>query len=129
MTWHRCQQGVPNLYMQIVRSMAYLLMVDVHRQCLLGLQMIKGFKCKKTERLFNGGQVRKFSGFTRQAEKRLRILDAAETLEALRALPSNRFELLSGDRAGQYSVRVNMQWRVCFIWDDGAIEVEIVDYH
>lgn len=91
--------------------------------------MIKGFKCKKTERLFNGRQVRRFSGFTRQAEKRLRILDAADTLEALRALPSNRFELLSGDRAGQYSIRVNMQWRVCFVWDEGATEVEIVDYH
>jgi proteic killer suppression protein len=91
--------------------------------------MIKGFKCKKTERLFNGERVRRFSGYTRQAVKRLRILDAAETFEALRALPSNRFEVLSGDRAGQYSIRVNMQWRVCFVWDEGATEVEIVDYH
>jgi proteic killer suppression protein len=96
---------------------------------MLGLSMIKGFKCKKTERLFNGEWVRSFSGFSRQADKRLRILDAAETLEALRALPSNRFEALSGGRAGQYSIRVNAQWRVCFSWDEGAIEVEIVDYH
>ena len=65
----------------------------------------------------------------RQAEKRLRILDASETLAALKALPSNRFEALSGDRAGSYSIRVNMQWRVCFTWDEGAYEVEIVDYH
>jgi len=91
--------------------------------------MIKGFKCKKTERLFSGVRVRVFSGFQRQAEKRLRILDAAETLEALKALPSNRFESLSGDRAGYYSIRVNIQWRVCFTWNEGAHEVEIVDYH
>ena len=70
-----------------------------------------------------------FSGFRRQAEKRLRILDAADSLGALRALPSNRFESLSGDRAGQYSIRINRQWLVCFIWDEGAHQVEIVDYH
>jgi len=91
--------------------------------------MIRGFKCKKTERLFCGQRVPAFSGFRRQAEKRLRILDASETLEALKALPSNRFEALSGDRAGCYSIRVNMKWRVCFTWDKGAHEVQIVDYH
>lgn len=91
--------------------------------------MIRGFNCKKTECLFKGVRVPAFSGFKRQADKRLRILDASETLMALKALPSNRFEALSGDRAGSYSIRVNKQWRVCFIWDDGAHEVEIVDYH
>lgn len=91
--------------------------------------MIKGFKCKKTARLFNGERVPAFSGFSRQADKRLRILDATETLDALKALPSNRFEALSGDRKGQYSIRVNKQWRICFEWDEGAHEVEIVDYH
>ena len=91
--------------------------------------MIISFKCKKTERLFNGEHVPAFSGFKRQAEKRLRILDAAETLGALQALPSNRFKSLSGDRLEQYSIRVNMQWRVCFTWDEGAHDVEIVDYH
>jgi len=91
--------------------------------------LIKSFKCKKTERLFNGVRVPAFSGFKRQAEKRLRILDASETLAALMALPSNRFEALSGDRTDSYSIRVNMQWRVCFTWDEGAHEVEIVDYH
>jgi proteic killer suppression protein len=91
--------------------------------------MIKGFKCKKTKRLFNGERVPAFSGFSRQADKRLRILDASETLEALKALPSNRFEALSGDRKGHYSIRVNKQWRVCFEWDEGADQVEIVDYH
>jgi len=91
--------------------------------------MIISFKCKKTERLFNGEQIPAFSGFSRQADKRLRILDASENLEVLKALPSNRFEALSGDRKGQYSIRVNQQWRVCFEWDEGAHEVEIVDYH
>jgi proteic killer suppression protein len=91
--------------------------------------MIRDFKSKKTARLFNGERVPAFSGFARQADKRLRILEAAETLEGLRAQPSNRFEALSGDRAGQYSIRVNMQWRVCFTWGEGAHEVEIVDYH
>ena len=91
--------------------------------------MIISFKCKKTERLFNGEHVPAFSGFKRQAEKRLRILDAAEALGALQALPSNRFESLSGDRLEQYSIRVNMQWRVCFTCDEGAHGVEIVDYH
>ena len=91
--------------------------------------MIKGFKCKKTERLFKGERVPAFSGFSRQADKRLRILDASETLKVLKALPSNRFEALSGDRAGQYSIRVNRQWRICFTWDEGAHNVEITDYH
>jgi len=91
--------------------------------------MIISFKCRKTERLFNGEHVPAFSGFKRQAEKRLRILDASDTLRALQALPSNRFESLSGDRSGQYSIRVNIQWRICFTWDEGAHDVEIVDYH
>jgi proteic killer suppression protein len=91
--------------------------------------MIVSFKCRKTERLFNGEHVAAFSGFKWQAEKRLRILDAADTPGASQALPSNRFESLSGDRSEQYSIRVNIQWRVCFKWDEGAHDVEIVDYH
>ena len=91
--------------------------------------MIKGFKCKKTKRLFEGERVSDFSGFFRQAEKRLRILNASETLEDLRALRSNRFEALYGDRTGQYSIRINKQWRICFRWEEGACDVEIVDYH
>ena len=103
--------------------------IDVKRKSLLGLAMINGFKCRKTELLFNGGRVAAFSGFKRQAEKRLRILDAANTIEVLKALPSNRLEALSGNRKGQFSIRVNQQWRVCFRWDDGPYDVEIVDYH
>lgn len=91
--------------------------------------MIVSFKCRKTERFFRGEHVPAFSGFRRQAGKRLRILDASESLKALQALPSNRFEKLSGDRAGQCSIRISKQWRICFIWDDGAHDVEIVDYH
>lgn len=91
--------------------------------------MIKGFKCKKTESLFNGEHVAAFSGFQRQAVKRPKRLDASETLEAIRALPSNRLETLSGDRTGQDSIRVNRQWRVCFAWDHSAHAVEIVAYH
>lgn len=91
--------------------------------------MIKSFKCRKSQRIFDGQHVAAFSGFKRQAERRLRILDAANTLEALVALPSNRFERLSGDRVGQYSIRINQQWRVCFMWDEGAVDAEIVDYH
>ena len=91
--------------------------------------MIKSFKCKDTEKLYNRQLVKRFSGFERQALKRLRILDSAPTLEALAALPGNRLEGLMGDRKGQFSIRINRQWRICFVWDDGAYDVEIVDYH
>ena len=91
--------------------------------------MIKSFKCKNTEKLYRREFVKKFSGLERAALKRLRILDSAESLEALAGLPSNRWEALKGDRKGQYSIRINDQWRLCFRWDKGANEVEIVDYH
>ena len=103
--------------------------IDVTRHILLFSKVIKSFKCKESERLFNGEWVAAFSGFIRQAEKRLRILDAAVTLESLQALPSNRFESLVGDRSGQDSIRINRQWRVCFRWDAGACDVEIIDDH
>lgn len=92
--------------------------------------MIRSFKDRRAERLFNGERVREFEGFADQAENRLRLLDAADSLTALRMLPSNRLEALGGDRRGQFSIRVNRQWRVCFEWrGDGAHNVEIVDYH
>ena len=92
--------------------------------------MIKSFKDKKTELLYNGVRVKKFQDFARQAEKRLRILDAADTLESLIYLPSNRFKALTGNRRGQYSIRINDQWRICFEWaNDGPENVEIIDYH
>lgn len=91
--------------------------------------MIKSFKDRDTENLYDRRVVRRFSGFERQALKRLRILDSAGSLQVLAALPSNHLEALSGDRKGQYSIRVNMQWRICFRWDDAPYDVEIVDYH
>jgi toxin HigB-1 len=91
--------------------------------------MIRTFKDKETESLYYRQFVRRFSGFERQALKRLRILDSAPTLDALAALPSNRLESLAGDRKGQYSIRINRQWRICFRWDDAPYDVEIVDYH
>jgi proteic killer suppression protein len=92
--------------------------------------MIRSFKDRRAERLFNGDRVSEFQSFARQADKRLRLLDAADSLTALRMLPSNRLEALKGDRMAQYSIRINRQWRICFTWhDDGPRDVEIVDYH
>jgi toxin HigB-1 len=91
--------------------------------------MIRSFKCKQTEKLYNKEFVKQFSGFARQAEKRLRLLDSAKILADLSQIRGNRFELLIGDRQGQYSIRINDQWRICFRWNDAAYDVEIVDYH
>lgn len=92
--------------------------------------MIKSFRCKDTESLYKGKRVRKFEACATQAERRLEILENAKTINDLMALPSNRFEALAGDRSGQFSIRVNQQWRVCFEWKDAdAYNVEIVDYH
>ncbi len=94
--------------------------------------MIKGFRDKKTKTFAEGSFVRQFEPFRRLAEKRLRILEAAESIRDLVQLPSNRFEALSGDRKGQYSIRINKQWRICFEWSkdsDGPENVEITDYH
>ena len=94
--------------------------------------MIVSYKNKRTVAFASGERVREFSGFDRQGWKRLEILDAATGLEDLRALPSNRLEALHGDRQGQCSIRINLQWRICFEWAEGAAgpsNVEIVDYH
>lgn len=94
--------------------------------------MILSYRDKRTEAFANGDFVREFQGFDRQGWKRLEILDAATGIEDLRALPSNRLEALKGDRSGQHSIRINMQWRICFEWHKdapGPSNVEIVDYH
>ena len=94
--------------------------------------MILSYRDKKTRAFADGEFVTAFQGFERQASKRLDILGAAGSLDDLRALPSNRLEALSGDRAGQFSIRINQQWRICFEWPGGAqgpSNVEIVDYH
>jgi len=94
--------------------------------------VISNYRNRRTEAFANGERVREFSGFDRQAWRRLEILDAATSLEDLRALPSNRLEALYGGREGQFSIRINLQWRICFEWPAGAAgpsNVEIVDYH
>ncbi len=92
--------------------------------------MIRSFRDRETRRFYEGRRVAAFQGFANQAVRRLLLLDNAETLGDLAALPSNRLEALRGDRAGQHSIRINVQWRVCFRWtDDGPCDVEIVDYH
>ena len=94
--------------------------------------MILSFRDKDTEQLYQGKRVPRLQAIQRQAEKRLRILEAATCKQDLMLLPGNRFEALKGDRQGQYSIRINDQWRICFAWPDGApgpSQVEITDYH
>jgi proteic killer suppression protein len=93
--------------------------------------MIRNYRDKDTQRLAAGEKVRQREPFRRQAEKRLRVLDSATSLGDLAALNSNRLEGLKGNRKGQYSIRINDQWRICFKWakdQPGPSSVEIVDY-
>jgi proteic killer suppression protein len=91
---------------------------------------IQSFSCKDTQSLFEGGNPRKFRAFAKVAVRKLTQLDVAQTLEFLRSPPGNRLEALTADRKGQYSIRINDQWRVCFVWTEaGPARVEIVDYH
>ncbi len=92
--------------------------------------MIKSFSCEDTKRLFEGKNVPRFANISIVAARKLQQLDSAVTLDSMRAPPGNRLELLQGDRSLQYSVRINSQWRLCFVWEaDGPCDVEIVDYH
>jgi proteic killer suppression protein len=94
--------------------------------------MIVSYRNRQTERFAEGEHVKEFSGFARQAEVRLDRLDAASSLKDLAPLRGNRLEPLHGDRQGQYSIRVNDQWRICFEWPAGSpgpTNVEITDYH
>ncbi|HYE49723.1 MAG TPA: type II toxin-antitoxin system RelE/ParE family toxin [Azospirillaceae bacterium] len=92
--------------------------------------MIKSAADKRTARFLQGDRVREFEGIERQAQRRIAILNEATCIEDLSRLPSNRFEALRGNRQGQYSIRINDQWRICFSFRDGdAYDVEIVDYH
>lgn len=92
--------------------------------------MIADYKCKETRQLKAEGKSRKFRAIERLALRKLDMLEAVADVETLRIPPGNHFEALHGDREGQYSIRINRQWRLCFTWRDGnAHDVEIVDYH
>ena len=93
--------------------------------------MIVSFACKETKRIWSGRRSRAFpENIQNRALRKLRQLDAAQNLEDLINPPGNRLEALKGDLTGQYSIRINQQWRLCFVWDNGeARDVEIVDYH
>jgi proteic killer suppression protein len=92
--------------------------------------VIVSFRDRDTEALASGRRVRRFHGVDRVARRKLRMLEAARALSDLASPPGNRLEALAGDRKGQHSIRINDQWRVCFVWrDDAAYDVEIVDYH
>ena len=110
-----------------------------HRNCLRLLVVvlqtpynmtIRSFKCKHTRMLFEGIGVIKFANFKAAAERKLHLLDNATTLDFLRSPPGNHLEALKGERKGQHSIRVNGQFRICFVWTDiGPENVEITDYH
>jgi proteic killer suppression protein len=93
--------------------------------------MIKDFRDKDAERLFNREPSRKLTPeIQRSALRKLRMLNQAKNLEDLRVPPGNRLEALKGDRLGKYSIRINDRWRICFVWEQGNVyEVEIIDYH
>lgn len=93
------------------------------------MKVIKSFKCKETEQLHQRRSTRRFRAIEHVARRKLRQLDSATELRDLAAPPGNRLEALRGDRKGQYSIRINDQWRICFVWRDGTVfDVEIVDY-
>ncbi len=91
---------------------------------------IRSFRCAETEAIYEGKSPRRFRNIENVAQRKLQMLDDAIELRDLRSPPGNRLEALSGDRSGQYSVRINDQWRACFVWTDAGPEnVEIVEYH
>lgn len=92
--------------------------------------MIVAFSNQDTADLFEGVRIKRFVNISLVAQRKLQLLDSAATLEALRVPPGNRLEALAGNRKGQHSIRINDQWRLCFVWAaDGVHEVQIVDYH
>ena len=92
--------------------------------------MVVGYRDKRTRAFAAGKRIKAFTGFERAARLKLDRLEAAASLKDLAALPGNRFEALAGGRKGQHSIRINDQWRICFVWQHGdALDVSIVDYH
>jgi len=105
--------------------------LDINKHFVYYANMIKSFRCNETEKIFHRQSSRKFPGDIQQrAFMKLNAIDAATRIEDLRLPPSNHLELLKGNRQGQWSIRLNDQWRICFLWINGNAEkVEIVDYH
>jgi toxin HigB-1 len=104
--------------------------LEAYRGAVYNTPMILSFKCADTERLFQRVRVGRFASFERVARRKLEQLHAATTLDFLRVPPANRLKALKGDRAGQHSIRINDQFRLCFVWTArGPKDVEIVDYH
>lgn len=93
--------------------------------------MIRSFRDKRTETIYQGRRARGLAvDIQQRARRKLRMIDAATVIDDLRIPPSNRLEKLKGDRRGQHSIRINDQWRICFVWNDNSVsDVEIVDYH
>ena len=106
----------------------YTISTDRHEGC--GAGLVKSFSDKETAELFHSGHSRKFSSIERIALRKLDMINAAVNVETLKIPPGNRLEALKGNRQGQYSIRINDQWRICFKWEgQDAYDVEIVDYH
>jgi proteic killer suppression protein len=104
--------------------------LDVKREAAYRCGLIRSFQSKETERVFRREFSRRFQAIARVAKRKLDHLHAATSLADLAAAPGSHLEPLSGERVGQHSIRINDQWRICFVWKDrGAFEAEIVDYH
>lgn len=98
--------------------------------CYIFQSMIKSFKCKNTQLIFEGKCPKQFKAYKSTAERKLQLLDSAITIEDLKSPPGNRLEQLKGNRTGQWSIRINDQFRLCFQFENGEVsQVEIVDYH
>ena len=124
--------GIAHLIQLISFTFVWPFTLDVTRTSWYFWLVIVSYRDKRTREFAAGKRVKAFSGFERSARLKLDRMEAATSLRDLSALPGNRFEALVGDRKGQYSIRINDQWRICFGWADrspGLSNVEIVDYH